>query len=98
MRQDTGWIKLVAGLHIDGFEIVETEVRVPARRSWRTDEVEIVRSLSKIYPVDVPALDFNEAESEIALLLDRHSLVTTKGHLRQAIQNFTNGNRAVVNS
>jgi hypothetical protein len=96
-RQSADWKKLVAGLRFDGFEILETEVLIPARHSWRDDDVAIERTLNRIYPNDVPALDFREAESEIIILLDRHALLTSKGHLRRAIQNFTIGNWAAAN-
>lgn len=96
-RSGIEWKKFVAGLLYDGFEIVETEIVRPARRSWMDGEIEIERTLNRLYPDDVPGLDFKDAENEIFVLLDRHDLSTSKGHLRQAIQNFTNGNWAAAN-
>ena len=97
-RDEKEWRKFIAGLRFDGFEITENSIPVPSNSSWGKPSVKIEKVLSRIYPDDVPALDFKEAQSEIGLLLDRHSFTASKGHLNQAIRNFTGGNWASANA
>lgn len=93
------WKKLVAGLRMDGFEIVQPinddahdDIFGNTRRSAGPAE------LRPMMPEDVPALNFREAESEIEVLLSRHGLQVAKGHLSQAVANFGLGNWSAANA
>ena len=92
--------RFVAGLRFDGFEIVENEVEEPSGQSsdpWSRPKVILTRELRKIYPSDVPGLEFREAESEVMMLLERFGFTQSIGHLRQGIRNFSSGAWASAN-
>lgn len=100
LRQSETWIKLIAGLRFDGFEVV-TE-RAPDPRGGddifdKPREIE-VRVLRRMLPQDLPGLDFREAESEVVALLRKHSLGVARGHLEQATSAFQRGDWAAANA
>lgn len=78
------WPKLIAGLRFDGFEVVQVPVVVPGASFLNGTANE----LKRMYPEDVPDLEFREAESEIIALLDWSGFTTAKGHLVQAQSAF----------
>ncbi|WP_420398463.1 hypothetical protein [Marinovum algicola] len=89
------WLRLLAGLKMDGFTLVEEEVPDPMGRSSIFDDAPRVITqtvLRRMLPEDVPETDFREATSEIEVLLGRHGFGVAKGHLDQAVQNFSQGN------
>ncbi len=96
-RVTNHWSKFIAGLRLDGFEIVEVTKTEPANRPWQDETLTINLSLRRIYPDDLPDLNFREAESEIVLLLKQFGFQTTLGHLRQAIDCFARGEWAAAN-
>ena len=51
-----------------------------------------------MHPEISPELDFREAESEIEVLLGRHGFQIAKGHLSQAVANFSQGNWSSANA
>ena len=96
-RGSAAWRRLVAGLRFDGFEIRPVQVEVDSGDYWRGQNTETTVELVRMLPSDVPELDFREAESEVALLLDRHSFAVAKGHLKQAISAFSRGEWSSAN-
>lgn len=96
-QSSTAWKKLIAGLRFDGFEVRITQVDVDSNGFWRSRQADTTVELIRMLPSDVPNLDFREAESEIALLLDRHVFLIAKGHLAQAISAFSRGEWSSAN-
>ena len=91
------WNRLVAGLRYDGFEVVETEINVTSRSSWEGEPTKKVLTLVRMLPKDIPELDFREAESEVATLLDRSGFTVARGHLKQAVSAFQRGEWSSAN-
>ena len=104
-KDSAAWRKLVAGLRFDGFEIRTAEREVdsygfggdPFGDPWERKRVETTTELVRMLPSDVPELEFREAESEIALLLDRHRFTVAKGHLKRAVSAFSRGEWSSAN-
>lgn len=96
-RRADSWRKLAAGLRFDGFEIIEQETEIEANSRWGGTKIETVRTLARMLPVDVPELEFREAENEIVQLLDRHRFTVARGHLRLAISAFQRGEWSPAN-
>jgi hypothetical protein len=100
-QQGDSWRKLIAGLRMDGFEIgkIEVETDTDARSSWPTRVIAAAAKpiLRRMYPDDVPSLQFKEAENEILALLRKHSFSTSDGHLSQALAAFSRGDWASAN-
>jgi hypothetical protein len=95
-QQDTAaWKKFIAGLRFDGFEITEKET--DHESDWGIETRKTVK-LVRMIPSDIPDLDFREAESEIEALLGKNGFQTAKGHLTQAISNFSQGNWSSANA
>ncbi|WP_417599320.1 hypothetical protein [Pararhodobacter oceanensis] len=95
------WARLVAGLKMDGFEILEEMVPDPiGTPSIFDDGPRMVAkpTLRRMLPEDVPETDFREATSEVETLLDRHGFRVAEGHLTQAIRNFSQGNWSSANA
>ncbi len=97
MQHSAAWRKLVAGLRFDGFEVRTTEEEVDSEAYWPSEQTETTVQLVRMLPSDVPELDFREAETEIALLLNRHGLTVAKGHLTQALSAFGRGEWSSAN-
>lgn len=91
------WKKLVAGLRFDGFEVRTTQVEANSNGFWHEARTETTVELVRMLPSDVPELDFREAESEVTLLLDRHSFNVAKTHLAQAVSAFSRGEWSSAN-
>lgn len=89
--------KFVAGLRFDGFEIIEVEKELDTSLSTWRGQSESERELRKMYPADIPGLDFREAENEIMSLLNRSGFTQTSGHLGQAIRIYSSGDWAGAN-
>ncbi len=88
------WLKLLAGLRFDGFEVRQTETEGdPFENHFQAPTRELVRML----PEDIPGADFREAESEVFQLLDRHGFAVSKGHLKLALSEFQRGNWSPAN-
>ena len=96
-RSSATWKKLVAGLRFDGFEVRTRQLEVDTDDSWRNGQTDTTVELVRMLPLDVPDLDFREAESEVALLLDRHGFHIAKGHLAQAVSAFSRGEWSSAN-
>ncbi|WP_306259546.1 hypothetical protein [Pararhizobium sp. IMCC21322] len=92
------WVKLVAGLRMDGYEVVETPTLTGGEDIFGEPERVFVSELRRMHPEIAPELNFREAESEIEGLLDRHGFQIAKGHLSQAVANFTQGNWSSANA
>ena len=92
------WNKFVAGLRMDGFEIIEERKTSESDESWGSPVTSTVLVLRRMLPQDLPELDFREAESEIEVLLDRHGFLVAKGHLAQAVANFSQGHWSSANA
>lgn len=97
-HEEALWVKLVAGLRMDGFEVIEESETAKGLDLWDNPRTKIVLVLRRMLPVDLPELDFREAESELVMLLNKHDFQTSKGHLNQAISNFSTGNWAAANA
>jgi len=98
IKVDSNWKKLIAGLRFDGFEIIERRIAKPPNQPWENETITTQPVLRKIYPEDVPSLDFREAESEVEDLLKKYSFSKSEGHLNQAIDNFSRGHWASANA
>lgn len=96
-RESGCWRRFVAGLRFDGFEIDEQLQETQSGESWGMATEKKVRTLRRMLPTDAPQLDFREAESEVARLLDRHGFTTAKGHLAQAVAAFQRGEWSSAN-
>ena len=96
-RCSPAWKKLVAGLRFDGFEVRVTQEEVDPDAYWLSERTETTVELVRMLPLDVPELDFREAESEVMLLLERHGLTVAKGHLTRAISAFNRGEWSSAN-
>lgn len=93
------WKKLIAGLRMDGFEIVQPkkededdDIFVNPRRMLDPPE------LQRMLPDAVPDLSSRAAENELQTLLKKHGFQDSSGHLQQAISNFSLGNWAAANA
>ena len=93
------WKKLIAGLRMDGFEIVQPDVGGEVddifgspRRTLGPPE------LQRMLPDAVPDLSSRMAENELQTLLRKHGFQVSSGHLQQAINNFSLGNWAAANA
>lgn len=96
-RNSVWWKKFVAGLRFDGFEVVETEISVPAEYPWRSEATNKVTEILRMLPDDVPGLNLREAEIEVMALLDCSGFAVARGHLRQAISAFQRGEWSSAN-
>lgn len=96
-KNSESWLKLIAGLRFDGFEIVETSTEVPSEWPWQASHTATKVELRRMLPADIPEADFREAESEVAMLLDRHGFSVARGHLRQAVSAFSRGEWSSAN-
>ncbi len=96
-RCSAAWMKLVAGLRFDGFEVRTTQEEVDPDAYWLSERTETTVELVRMLPSDIPELDFREAESEVMLLLDRHGLTVAKGHLTRSISAFSRGEWSSAN-
>ena len=97
MRRTPAWRRLVAGLRFDGFEVRTAHMEVDSDGYWQNGRTETTVQLVRMLPSDVPELDFREAESEVALLLDRHGFAVARGHLAQAVSAFSRGEWSSAN-
>lgn len=97
VREESAWLKYVAGLRFDGFEVIETETSVGPKSLWGFEATEKVLTLARMLPQDVPGLNFREAESELIALLDRNEFAVAKGHLKQALSAFQRGEWSSAN-
>ena len=89
VRDKEAWKKLMAGLRLDGFEVVEGGDGASDGFSFssRRKNLQIIRML----PEAIPGLDVREAESEVTALLDVHGFTVPKGHLSRAMSAFQRG-------
>ena len=96
-RAGQSWKKLLAGLRLDGFELVETESEIESNALWQSERTEKSLKLVRMLPSNVPELDFREAEDEISRLMDQHGFIVAKGHLQRAISAFNRGEWSSAN-
>jgi len=99
-NKSESWARFVAGLKMDGFEIVKEEIPDPSGRSPIFDDGPRMISkptLKRMLPEDIPGVDFREAEDEITSLLKKHGLVVAEGHLQRAISTFQRGEWSSAN-
>ena len=97
VRGSQAWRRLVAGLRFDGYEVRTTLVGVESDEYWQSGRSDTIVELIRMLPSDVSELNFREAESEVARLLDRHGFTVAKGHLKQAISAFNRGEWSSAN-
>lgn len=92
------WLRLVAGLRFDGFEVVDDDPAPAVELPWsRSAPAERTTTLQRMLPAHLPGLDYREAESEIAALLKQHGFQVAKGHLDQALHAFQAGHWTSAN-
>lgn len=96
-RDTREWLKLVAGLRFDGFELVEEKHAQTESFSFSAARQQSKLRLVRMLPDEMPELDFREAESEIVTLLNKHRFITAHGHLQQAISAFQRGEWSSAN-
>ena len=98
-RDTAAWKKFVAGLRLDGFELVEEEGQYEGQYDWDGDFSPRYKSLRliRMLPDSIPGLSFREAEDEVNALLDRHDFVVPKGHLSHAMAAFQRGEWSSAN-
>jgi hypothetical protein len=96
-RESSTWVKFVAGLRFDGFEVVETEISVAPKFPWVRKATTKATTLVRMLPKDIPGLDFREAENEIVALLDSSGFTVAEGHLKQAVSAFQRGEWSSAN-
>ncbi len=98
-RQRAGddWVKLTAGLRLDGFEIGGLSDDAADDMFGLPTTPQRPLSLRRMLPEDAPELDFREAGSELSDLLSKHEFTVSNGHLLQAISAFTRGEWAASN-
>lgn len=99
-RQSEPWVKLIAGLRFDGFEVVAERATDPRGGHDIFDNPREFQTLvlRRMLPEDLPGLDFREAESEVITLLRKHNLTVARGHLEQATSAFQRGDWAAANA
>jgi len=99
-QETPSWVKLVAGLKFDGFELEKKTVPDPrGRQSLFSEEkpTKVVWKIRRMLPEDIPGVDFREAESEVVSLLGRHGFTVALGHLEQALSAFGRGEWSSAN-
>lgn len=96
-RASASWNRLVGGLRLDGFELVETEVSVTSRFPREGEATQKILTLVRMLPKDIPGLDCWEAESEVVALLDRSGFTVARGHLKHAMSAFQRGEWSSAN-
>ncbi|WP_154813686.1 hypothetical protein [Hellea balneolensis] len=89
------WLKIKTGLRFSGYEIEEQ--RTETEGSWGQKSYTSEFSLRPMMPEGVPAVNVSEAENEMISLLEKNNFPTALEHLRQAINNFSNGQWASAN-
>lgn len=94
-KRGGSWVKFIAGLRFDGFELVEPVQSTSIGWNW-IDSVDDKKetnqiTLTRMLPEDIPGLDFREAKDEVSALLIEFGFNTAKGHLEQAISAFQRG-------
>ncbi|MEJ8472854.1 hypothetical protein [Roseibium algae] len=96
-KQKPEWIKLIAGLRFDGFELVRVEVPTGREGLFGDPIVETRHELRRMLPENVPETDFREAASEVETLLGHLNLPVARGHLQQALSAFQRGEWSSAN-
>lgn len=88
-REKPEWKKFVAGLRLDGFDLIEDGDTGGGGFSFssRWKSLRIIRML----PDAIPGLSFRGAEDEVNALLDQHGLTVAKGHLSRAMSAYQRG-------
>lgn len=88
-RDKPEWKKFVAGLRLDGFDLIEEDDDSGDRFTFssRRKALRMIRML----PDAIPGLSFREAEDEVHALLDQHGLSVAKGHLSRAMSAYQRG-------
>ncbi len=100
-NQLDAWARLVAGVKMDGMEIVEEKVPDSTGRMGLFDDGPMMITklkLRRMLPEDIPETDFRDAEDEVSTLLKKHSFKTSEGHLTQAMSSFQRGEWASSNA
>lgn len=95
------WARFVAGLKMDGYEIVDEKVPDPSgRQSIFEDGPAMVSqpTLKRMLPQSVPGTDFREADDEVTGLLKKHGFSIALGHMQQAISAFQRADWAAANA
>ncbi len=96
-QETAAWKKLVSGLRFDGFELEQIEKEVAYGDFWEENVIIKKFRIIRMLPDDIPNLDFREAESEVAALLDRWGFSIAKGHLARAVSAFQRGEWSSAN-
>lgn len=100
-KRGNSWVKFVAGLRFDGFEVDEPVQCTPALWDWAdstNDKREVKQiTLIRMLPEDIQGMEFREAEDEVSVLLNDFGFNTAKGHLEQAISAFQRGEWSSAN-
>jgi hypothetical protein len=93
------WKKLIAGLRMDGFEIVQPDAGGADEDLFgNSRRIEGSAELKRMLPNAIPNLSSRDAEDELQALLKKHDFIVSSGHLQQAINNFSLGNWAAANA
>lgn len=88
-RDSSEWRKFLAGLRLDGFELVKDDAEPRAGFSFSSPGRPL--RLMRMLPADVPDLDTRGAENEVVALLDKLRFTVAKGHLKRAMSAFQRG-------
>ena len=88
-RETNEWRKLLAGLRLDGFELIKDDADTVDGFSFSLPGMPL--RLMRMLPEDVPDLNSRESENEVMALLEKHSFAVAKGHLQRAMSAFQRG-------
>lgn len=88
-RESDEWRKFLAGLRLDGFELVKDDAGSGTGFSFSSPGRPL--RLMRMLPEDVPGLDVRDAKNEVVALLDKHRFAVAKGHLERAMSAFQRG-------
>jgi hypothetical protein len=97
-RNGADWVKLLAGLRLDGFEVCEEEYETGTEDFLGNPMMATRLVLRRMLPDDVPSLDVRTVQSELETLLVKHGLTVATGHLNQCIAAFSRGDWAASNA
>ena len=96
-REGADWVKLLAGLRLDGFEVCKEEYGTRTEDIFGNSRVATRLMLRRMLPDDVPSMDVRAVQSELETLMAKHGLTIATGHLTQCITAFSRGDWAASN-
>ncbi|MEL7128582.1 MAG: hypothetical protein AAGK23_03460 [Pseudomonadota bacterium] len=97
-QEGADWVKLVAGLRLDGFEVCEEVYETGEEDFLGNPRVATRQVLRRMLPNDVLSTGVRAVQSELEALLTKHEFTVAKGHLDQCIAAFSRGDWAASNA